>query len=107
MDIPAYQEAAYHFLSGIAIAFVDRYFSTNASRYTNERKEKKLEQLAALEYLSDNNSSDTEIKQTGKYLSAIVRARDYFKSTGQSASIFREDGGLREFPARFEESFAF
>lgn len=108
MDVPLYQEAINHFLAGIALSAADRYFSGNATRRTSERMERKLEQLAALEFLGDSEKSEeADVKQSPEYLGAIAHARDYFKANGKRASLFRKDGGLSELPARLSESYNF
>jgi hypothetical protein len=84
MHVPWYDDVAAHFLSGVAIAFADRSFSGNAKRYTKERIENKLNQVASLQYLAESqkNSNLQEIAVGKEYFNAVLKSREYFLNKG-------------------------
>jgi|SRR3989344_4069547 len=82
MSVPLYQEAVGHFLAGISLSMGDRYFSKNASRHSEVRRNIKLEQVTALHYLTEN-SGDQDLNSSPDYHKSIMKAREYFMSQGE------------------------
>ena len=93
MDLPLYQEAIGHFLSGVSIAFADRYFSNNSNNTskTEERKRTKVEQVKALDFLLQAETNRTNSVHDREYCDAVIKAKDYFKTKGTSTSK-KEEG---------------
>ncbi|MEK6882668.1 MAG: hypothetical protein AABY22_23805, partial [Nanoarchaeota archaeon] len=87
MDMPIYSESIGHFLTGISISLADRLFSENAARHKNSRKERKLEEVAALHYLFEvEENNNPEIKKSKDYKDAIAKAKNHFDSLGVTGS---------------------
>lgn len=84
MEVPAYQEAVYHYFSGIAISLGDRAFSKNARKNTQARLEEKLKQADALVYLCKAQQEENREAREGKpeYRQAMRRASEYFTDQG-------------------------
>lgn len=81
MDMPMYQEAIAHFMTGVAVSFADRATSENAKRHTETRKKNKLKELSSLNYLlaTDQMEGSEETKKSQQYYDAIANAREYFR----------------------------
>ena len=96
MDLPLYQEAVCHFLSGIALSLADRLFSKNAKRHTKERVEGKLEQVTALHDLVEAEQRDDRVERRKgrEYFEAVMRARGHFKERGKKVGRLGEEGRM-------------
>jgi hypothetical protein len=83
MHVPWYDDVAAHFLSGMAIAFADRSFSGNAKRYTKERIENTLTQVASLQYLAESQKNlNSDVYNSKEYFNAVMKSREYFLNQG-------------------------
>jgi hypothetical protein len=84
MHVPWYDDVAAHFLSGMAVAFADRSFSGNAKRYTKERIENKLTQVASLQYVAESqkNPNLAGLYNSKEYFNAVMKSREYFLNNG-------------------------
>ena len=70
-----------HFIGGASVAGLDRLFSRNASRFTQERLKDKHDEAVALDYLV---SHDIETDgSTSQYRDAVLKSREYFERTGK------------------------
>jgi hypothetical protein len=84
MHVPWYDDVAAHFLSGVAIALADRSFSGNAKRYTKERIDNKLTQVASLQYLAESQQKPnfSDLYNSKEYFDAVMKSREYFLNKG-------------------------
>jgi len=82
MSVPLYQDAIGHFLAGVALSMGDRHFSRNATRYSQARKETKLEQVTSLHYIAEH-SDGNDLISSEDYYQSVRKARDFFVSHGE------------------------
>jgi hypothetical protein len=81
MSLPWYENALGHFAAGITLSFADRAFSENARRKTDERVEKKMQEVTSLQYLVDH-ASHPDSASNREYGEAINDARSFFQRKG-------------------------
>ncbi len=81
MNITWTESALEHYIGGITISLADRAFSEGAKRKTDQRIQRKVEEVEALEFLVDN-STDESVRDSRKYNDAVVKARNYFQKQG-------------------------
>jgi len=68
-----------HFLGGLGLSGVDRLFSKDSKRHTEQRIEDKVAEVEALTYLEKH---DSQTDSSDEYANAVDKARDFFERTG-------------------------
>ena len=79
--MPYYEEAFMHYLGGIVASGVDRVFSKNSARFTQQRIKNKLSRVESLQYIVEHSNPQEEDTQFHNH---ALRAREYFEDEGVS-----------------------